>query len=287
MMDTLLDDPKLVLAVANDLAQSAPQSLWNGRPATPVVVTLRLAVLRRLMNWSYRTAEQEVRGSLRWRWFCHIDAHPVPDHSTLQARERLIQPATLHRLHDRVVALARQHQVTQGKKMRADSAVIATHIQNPTDSRLLSDSVRVLGRTLKAARRLLTPPPSQTALFRNHARQAKRLARRLAAQNRPKKGQKPSESAAEAGYRRLLKVTQTTRRVLEHQEVPASEKLVSLFEPHTAIIRRGKAAPHDTEFGRKLWFSEVEGGIVSEYRVKGASVGCGALAGWNDGWGGV
>ncbi len=62
-------------------------------------------------------------------------------------------------------------------------------------------------------------------------------------------------------------IAQTTRRVFEGQTVPASAKLVSLFEPHTAIIQRGKAAPHETEFGRKLWYSEVDGGLVSEYRV--------------------
>lgn len=60
---------------------------------------------------------------------------------------------------------------------------------------------------------------------------------------------------------------QTTRRVWQGQTVPASHKIVSLFEPHTAIIQRGKAPPHETEFGRKLWYSEVEGGIISEYRI--------------------
>jgi IS5 family transposase len=45
-------------------------------------------------------------------------------------------------------------------------------------------------------------------------------------------------------------ITQTTRRVFENQKVPALDKIVSLFEPHTAIIQRGKAAPHETEFGR-------------------------------------
>ena len=62
-MDEVLDDPKLVLAVTNDLARSAPQSLWNGRRSTPVEVTLRLAVARRLMSWAYRPAETEVAGS--------------------------------------------------------------------------------------------------------------------------------------------------------------------------------------------------------------------------------
>lgn len=62
-------------------------------------------------------------------------------------------------------------------------------------------------------------------------------------------------------------IDQARRRVLEGQSVPAPDKLVSIFETHTAIIRRGKAPPHDTEFGRKVWYTEVDGGIVSEYRI--------------------
>lgn len=308
IMDRLLDDPKVVLAVANDLARSTPQALWNGRPSTPVVVTLRQAVLRRLMNWSYRTAEREIKGSLLWRWFCHIYSHPVSDHSTMHARERLIQPRTLHRLNDRVVTIAHQKGGTRGRKLRTDSAVIETNIHYPTDSALLADSVRVIGRTLAAARRLLAPPPTQRALFRNRTRQAQRLASRIANRLRSKGGQKRPSHLAEGLYRKLVKVTeltvtqaeqvmalleqagsqqalalaqtlahylplvrrviaQTRRRVLEHQTVPAGEKVVSLFEPHTAIIRRGKGPPHETEFGRMVWYSEVDGGIISEYRL--------------------
>src|SRR5262249_29385997 len=62
-------------------------------------------------------------------------------------------------------------------------------------------------------------------------------------------------------------IAQTTQRVLEQKQVPAAQKIVSLFEPHTAIIQRGKRPPHETEFGRKLWYSEVDGGIISEYRI--------------------
>ena len=51
-MDRLLNDAKLVLPVSNDLIRSAPQAAWNGRPSTPVKVTLRLSVARRLMGWS-------------------------------------------------------------------------------------------------------------------------------------------------------------------------------------------------------------------------------------------
>jgi IS5 family transposase len=61
-------------------------------------------------------------------------------------------------------------------------------------------------------------------------------------------------------------IDQTKRRVLLGQQVPASDKLVSIFEPHTAIIRKGKLGK-PTEFGRVVWVDEVEGGIISRYAV--------------------
>lgn len=156
-MDRLLDDSKLVLAVSNDLMHSAPQAAWNGRPATPVVVTLRCAVARALMGWSYETAHAEIDGSLKWRWFCRIYDHAVPNHSTLRDREALLRPTTLQQLHRRVVQIAEREGVTQGQKLRTDGTVIETNIHYPTDSQLLSDSVRVLGRLLTHARKLIPP----------------------------------------------------------------------------------------------------------------------------------
>lgn len=156
-MDRLLDDAKLVLAVSNDLAQSAPQAAWNGRPATPVVVTLRCAVARARMSWSYATAHTEIDGSLKWRWFCRIYRQVVPNHSTLRDREAQIGAATLQQLHRRIVRVAQAEGVTQGKKLRTDGTVIESNIHYPTDSQLLSDSVRVLGRLLTQARKLIQP----------------------------------------------------------------------------------------------------------------------------------
>ncbi len=63
-------------------------------------------------------------------------------------------------------------------------------------------------------------------------------------------------------------IYQTERRVLYDERLSAREKLVSLFEPQTQIIKRQKAGKA-VEFGRKLRLEEVEGGIVSGYRVLG------------------
>lgn len=312
-LDQVLDDPRLVLRVSLDLLKSAPRAWETGHPSVPAEVTLRTAVVRRLQGWGYREAQSEIAGSVKWRWFCRIYDHPMPHFTTLRDREALMRAATLHELNDLVVRQAQERQVTRGEKLRGDSSVVETHIHYPTDSQLLADGVRVLGRTLARARALVDGRSVRwrKCLFRNHTRQAQRLAHRIALEAR-RQSRKKGQNAQKMGvklYRRLLRVTQATwdhsqevgpllmkvgspralalattlehfsglvhqvlrqtfRRVVDGQSVPAAEKVVSLFEPHTAIIRRGKAAPRDTEFGRRVWYSEVDGGLISQYRIQ-------------------
>jgi IS5 family transposase len=61
-------------------------------------------------------------------------------------------------------------------------------------------------------------------------------------------------------------IVQATRRVLEGEQVPASEKILSIFEEHTQIITRQKIGK-PREFGRKVLIDEVDGGIISRYEV--------------------
>ena len=61
-------------------------------------------------------------------------------------------------------------------------------------------------------------------------------------------------------------IRQAERRVLKGESVPAGEKLLSLFEPHTQVIPRFKAGKA-VEFGRKLRLDEVEGGLISGYAI--------------------
>lgn len=60
-------------------------------------------------------------------------------------------------------------------------------------------------------------------------------------------------------------IAQTQARVFEAQN-HHPEKVLSLFEPHSVVIRKGK--PHKpNEFGRLVRIDEVENGIVSGYEV--------------------
>ena len=59
---------------------------------------------------------------------------------------------------------------------------------------------------------------------------------------------------------------QAHRRVLQGETVPADEKLYSIFEPHTDLIKRGKTLK-PVEFGHKVFLAESSHGLITEYRV--------------------
>src|SRR5262245_13081165 len=59
---------------------------------------------------------------------------------------------------------------------------------------------------------------------------------------------------------------QAHSRVLDGRPVAATEKVLSLFEPHTRVVKRGKLGAA-VEFGRQVMLDEVEGGIVTRFHV--------------------
>jgi IS5 family transposase len=305
-LDTLLDDDTMFRAVKAALACRRPRTSIDGRPSTPVEVILRMLVVKHLYGWSYEATERWVSDSLVLRQFCRVYMAPVPDDTTLLRWANLIQPTTRHRLLDHVVVLAQSLKVPYGRKLRIDGTVVSTTIHHPTESTLLYDGVRVLSRTLAKAKRVLQAAPALARhVLRDRTHSAKRQMKRimeaarqrgteaadrmLAAYQRlldvtqttvrqaqqvgavlttqaTQTGQKLASTVAHVVSLVQQVMTQTTRRVLQGEAVPASEKLVSLFEPQTAVIRKGKPG-HPTEFGRVIWLDEVEGGIISRYTV--------------------
>ena len=80
----------------------------------------------------------------------------------------------------RVVELARQARVTQGRKLRLDATCVQTEIHHPTDSGLLVDSVRVLSRFVKRAKGFVAEQVrSVEQTYRSRLRSAKRVAQQL------------------------------------------------------------------------------------------------------------
>src|SRR5580658_11182467 len=61
-------------------------------------------------------------------------------------------------------------------------------------------------------------------------------------------------------------IGQARRRVLDGEQVPTSEKIYSIFEPHTDLIKRGKVRT-PVEFGHKVFLAESAKGLVTQYEV--------------------
>jgi transposase, IS5 family len=307
-LDQLLDDDELFKLLKADLVKRYPNSGRLGRHSTPAEVILRMLVVKRLYGWSYEQTERFVSDSIVLRQFCRLYLEPVPDDTTLIRWANTIGPKTVASFNDRTVELARSLKVTRGRKLRVDSTVVETNVHHPTDSRLLSDGVRVISRLLRRAKRKLGKDVSRLGkeAFRTRNRSVRRLTTKLHRIALRKKSEEAAEELKEA-YRQLVRITraslaqagrvagalreradtrshclanklehfvllveqgidQAVRRVLQGEQVPAQEKILSLFEPHTMIITRRKVGK-PREFGRKVLIDEVDGGIISRYEV--------------------
>lgn len=307
--DRVLADEQIVGAVYEALARRHPRSRSRGRPGAPAEVVLRLLILKHVRNWSYHVLEREVRANLVYRDFTRVGGGKTPDAKTMGRWGLAVDPDTIRQIHDRIVQIAQQQGVTQGRRMRVDTTVVETNIHHPTDSALLGDGVRVLIRTMK---KITTITGVVGTKLRDRSRSVKlrlldisRIARA--------KGQLNHERLKE-GYRKLLNSTsrvvgqakrysseiatgvkrargilkrlalQGLRRELEAMmplvrqvmrqtrerifrgNTRAEDKLFSVFEPSTEIIRKGKAGKPN-EFGKMVKLQEAENQIVIDYEV--------------------
>jgi transposase, IS5 family len=300
----LLEDEALLDAVYEAQGKRYPQSRVRGRQQTPAEVTLRMLILKHVRNWSYETLEREVRANVVYRSFCRIGMEKVPDAKTLVRLGQAIGPETIAELHDRIVALAQQQGVIRGRKMRVDTTVVESNIHYPTDSGLLNDGTRVLTRTMKKIehkvgglkRKVRNRMRSVTKRViaigqalrykgvegelkrKREYRQLLRLTRQILNDSRrvwqEVEALPARRRSAVCGLGERLEVmSQQVRAVVRQTKARVFAgvtqfpgKLVSLFEPHTEIIRKGKASKPN-EFGKLLQVQEAENQIITHYEV--------------------
>jgi transposase, IS5 family len=188
-----------------------------------------------------------------------------------------------------IVLHARGCNVEDGRWMRTDTTVVESNIHHPLDSALLWDSVRVLTRIMMRAHE------KHGTTFSNHKRRAKRrsiailnagrMARRVPLYKDLLKVAHKTVRAAERAEQELIHrgavgyafqlhhflplvkrvIDQTERRVLHGESVPATDKLVSIFEPHTDIIRKDR---RNTYYGHKITLSTGRSGMVVDLVIE-------------------
>jgi IS5 family transposase len=147
--DQVLEDEQLLTSVYEALMKRHPKSRTRGRLGMPAEVVLRLLILKHIRNWSYNIVEREVRANLVYRDFTRVGGGKVPDSKTMGRWGVALGPEVIQKIHERIIEIARENKIVEGRKMRLDTTVVETNIHYPTDSSLWGDGVRVLIRTMK------------------------------------------------------------------------------------------------------------------------------------------
>ena len=303
-VDRLLEDEALVERVYDAQGERHAHSRTRGRTQTPAEVVLRLLILKHVRNWSYDTLEREVRANLVYRAFTRIGDEKVPDAKTLARLGQALGPEVIGELHVRLIKLARQRGVVPGRRMRVDTTVVETNIHYPTDSSLLGDGARVLTRTMKKIEtkagglrkrirdRMRTVKKRVLAIAlagrqpgeQRAERQRKEYAELLTTTRkilhqakavieevqqlppRRRTGLRGLTERLETMSGRVRQVVEQTKARILEEITHFPGKIVSLFEPHTEIIRKGKMGK-PTEFGKLLQIQEAENQIITHYQV--------------------
>jgi transposase, IS5 family len=301
--DQILDDEAILTVVYEALGKRHPKSRSRGRRGAPAEMVLRLLILKHIRNWSYAVLEREVRANLVYREFARVGGGKMPDAKTMgrwgvlkQIHERVVKIAleqgivTGRRMRvDTTVVETNVHYPTDSsllgdgvrvlvrtmKKITKLAGEVGTKLRDRSHSvkRRVFDIARAARCKAKQNSEKLTRAYDQ--LLNSTSRvvgQAKRFSVEIAAG--VKRSTNPLVQLNLEGLRQTLdemmprvkQVMKQTRERIHRGNTRSQDKLLSVFEPSTEIIRKGKSGKPN-EFGKMVKVQEAENQIVIEFEV--------------------
>jgi transposase, IS5 family len=302
--DFLDDHEEMIETVRRDLERGL-KNPGTGRGGLTPPQVLRSLILMRVKNWNYRELRERITDGYTLRQFTDFYCQPVPKHDAFNRAFNRLTPETLQAVNELVVQAAVDVGLEDGQKLRVDTTVVQTDIHHPTDSTLLWDVVRVVTRLVlrlnaavqqripgfrkrtRAARRRMQEIQRMTPKERSQRQVEKyrqligiteevvNSARKVLQQTRRARGKDVISDLAIGELRKEIDhygelgnrvMDQACRRVLQGEQVPTAEKIYSIFETHTDLIKRGKAQT-PIEFGHKVFLAESAQGLITQYEV--------------------
>jgi len=298
VMSRILDEePSITYLVFADLTLDGRRTN-TGRDGMTAEQVIRAVIVKQMNGFSYQELAFHLADSRSYRTFCRLGINDKPpSRATLQRNIKRLRPETLEAINQILVRHADSEGVEHGRKVRVDCTGVETNIHAPTDSSLLWDCVRVLTRLLHQAEELVG------FSFTDHSRRAKRrfIGIRSVREKKRKilyrdllKVTRATACFAENAEAPLMRaeglgimdalvaqgvaqelrhyvelthqvINQTERRVLNGESVPVADKLVSIFETHTDIIKKDR---RDPLYGHKLCLSAGASGLVTDCVVE-------------------
>jgi len=277
----------------------------TGRRGLTAEQTILSLILMRVKNWDYRELAERIADGYTLRQFTRFNSNPVPKHDAFNRAHNRLTPALIKGINNVVIQAAVAAKLEDGNALRVDSTVVETNIHWPTDGTLLWDAVRVLTRLIGRLREIAGKDvPRFPNRKRSARRRMQKLQRMTAAQREGQQvstyrqllaitqevlgnARLSVEATARSGGKSLALalvietlrkeisgvcrladqvIDQARRRVLYGEQVPTGDKIYSIFEPHTDLIKRGKTNK-PIEFGHKVFLAESAHGLITQYHV--------------------
>ena len=284
--------PELLDLVAKDLITDDIAD--TGRKGLSIESVFRCMLLKQMEQVSYEKLSFNLAEPGSYRAFVRLDKNCFPSKSALSTNIRKIKPETLEQVFEVLSVSIFNNGHLDAKVMRMDTTVVESNILEPLDSQLLNDGVRVISR-------LIAKSKEATGIklrLKDYRSESRSLSASIFYAKKPKKDQlyerliplalkvvKQCDKAVcqvnargtresktqwiekMLHYQNLLKhvIDQTQRRVFNEENVPATEKIVSIFEPHTDIIVKGERKTH---YGHKINLSTEKNGFITALNIE-------------------
>lgn len=297
---TLEVNPKILDIAHRDFSRVLSTSEY-GRGGYTSEQILRSIIVMFIEGRSYRDAVILVENSEFLRNFIKLGSKVMMDFTFLCKAFTALTEETWKTINETLSGYAKKEEKITAEKLRLDTTAYETNIHYPTDSSLLWDSYRTSARLMKDAgdemrqlgltHRFHTKKVRKLALYisRNSGKKEKGVQQKIKSTYRKLiervtwivsvgelaekllAGGNLKAKAVAAELRRYLPIekkiiNQAERRVLMGEQLPSGEKVYSLFEAHTELIKRGKAGK-PIEFGHKVLLAETGEKFILHYET--------------------
>jgi IS5 family transposase len=288
VMAAILDAHPVIAELAwQDLVQGRRHD--TGAPGMEAMAVVKAAVLHKLVGVSYERLAFHLFDSKSCRLFLGLGPFDTgPSASALQDNISRLRAVTWEAINRVLVQWAQREGIEAGRRMRFDSTPVEAHIHHPSDSSLLNDLVKVICRSVKKAelpkslrcrdRRRVAKRLACQIVHANNAKHRKSLYRRLLRHCRELyqevldivtrlDGRRGELREVLTHWMELMQkvIEQARQRVLLGRELPAKEKIVSVFETHVDILAKQR---RDTVFGHKICLAGGASCLITDCTIE-------------------
>ncbi len=293
LSDLIDSQPLLLSSLEEDFCRSDTQK--TGACGLSIESAFRCLLLKQILKVSYEKLSFHLCDSPTYRTFARLEPDQYPSRSGLHSAIRRIKAETLKQIFRQHLSWLIENEEISVERLRIDSTVTEANIASPSDSQLLTDGIRVLSR-------LMSQSKDVTGIkirFTDQRKKSKSLSYRIFNAKKAEKDElypkllsyaslvlKQSRRAIDQvrlkGARsdsalcwlekiehflalHIRVIDQTQRRVYDEENVPAGEKIVSIFEPHTDIIVKGD---REVQYGHKVNLATQQDGFITYLNIE-------------------